>query len=44
MKEGDVMTHKGRTGTVYTWDDAPNIDIRSKRLVFWDDDYICIAE
>lgn len=44
MKEGEVITYKGRTGKVFRWDDpnAPNINVSGPRLVCWTEDFICI--
>lgn len=44
IKEGDVSEYKGRKGIVYKWDNAPNISMTSIRLVWWNEEYICVKE
>jgi hypothetical protein len=29
---------------VYSWKDCFNIDLKSNKLVWWNEDYICIDE
>jgi len=29
---------------IYIWDDCPNIDMLDKRIVWWNEEYICIRE
>ena len=32
------------TEKVYTWEDCPNIDLLDKRVIWWNEEHICIEE
>lgn len=27
---------------IFTWDDCPNVDLRSDKVVWWNEDNICL--
>lgn len=35
---------KKKNFTIYDWDKAPNIDLTDKRVLWWDEEVICIEK